>query len=105
MTRVRIEGRSEGRRVEIRRESLMVGPIAQLMAVSESRAAWRAWASRWPRQMLIIRCSGVPVVVRAWAKGAQRGWRGTGGLKNTVLGLKPGFLRAIWFRTGTYGLG
>ena len=77
VTRVRIEGRSASGRVETRRESLMVGPVGQSMAVRESRAAWRAWASRWPRQMLIIRYSNVPAAVRAWARETQRGWRRT----------------------------
>ena len=73
MTRVRIEGRSAGGRVEIRRESLIVGPVGQSIAVSDSRAAWRAWVSRWPRQILIARYSGVPAATRAWARGAQSG--------------------------------
>ena len=50
VTRVRIEGRSASGRVETRRESLMVGPVGQSMDVRESRAAWRAWASRWPTE-------------------------------------------------------
>ena len=31
---------------------MIVGPVGQLMAVSDLPAAWRARASRWPRQML-----------------------------------------------------